>query len=57
MAADKLFEYDFGGDSLTSVAKSIVNTHLLLLASTTVDDGVNICSRTIDTRFNLATIL
>ncbi len=29
VAADKLFEYYFGGDSLTSVAKSIVNTHLL----------------------------
>ncbi len=49
VAADKLFEYDFGGDSLTSVAKSvaksIVNTHLLLPASTTVDDGVTTYAR------------
>ncbi len=39
VAAEKILEYDFRGDFLAVVAKSIVNTHLLL-PSDKVDDGV-----------------
>ncbi len=57
VAAEKLLEYDFRGDSLAVVAKSIVNTHLLLPLSDKVDDGVVTYTRIIDTGINLASIL
>ena len=39
-AAENLSEYDFGSESVGEVAKSIINTHLLLPSSASVEDGV-----------------
>ena len=39
-AAEKLCDYDFDGESIGEVAKSIIITHLLLPAPASVEDGV-----------------
>ena len=39
-AAEKLSDYDFDSESVGEVAKSIINTHLLLPSSASVEDGV-----------------
>lgn len=45
-AADKLSEYDFGNEvQVGEVAKSIINTHLLLPSSTKSEDGVTSYAR------------
>ena len=38
-AAEKLSDYDFGSESVGEAAKSIINTHLLLPSSASVEDG------------------
>ncbi len=44
-AAEKLLEYDLEGISVGDVAKSIVNTHLLLPSLPEIRDGVTLCAR------------
>ena len=44
-AAEKLSDYDFDSESVGEVAKSIINTHLLLPSSASVEDGVTSYAR------------